>query len=233
MLVDPQHPYRDVILIPPAVYFLFTLINFQAGRDLIPFFPFAGLFAGYVFVGVDRVIRSARFFARIEPRLGISWVPQVAAAGIMLVALYRGGTYRIETWAIKDQDSRFTLISQALEKDDKIYVHGTTEILVLLNRPNLNPYILLDWGADSFAASMKPGGFQQILDEIDAEDPKIVALSRLRTLVHARDFMDWVQKRYVKLDVPGYERIFIRRDEQKQARRKYSEKNVADGNQQR
>src|SRR5688572_29657991 len=38
--------FRDALIFPPVVYFLFCLVNMQAGPDLIPFIPFIGLFAG-------------------------------------------------------------------------------------------------------------------------------------------------------------------------------------------
>lgn len=211
-LVDPTRPFRDAIIWPPAVYFLFCLVNFQAGPDLIPFFPFIGIFAAYLFVGLGRFAMTTRFFSQMRSRMVISWIPQLAAATLFVLALGRGGLYRLDTWTYRDQEQRFEAIKQVLGPDDKLFVHGTTEILVLLNRPNVNPYVLLDWGADEFAASKKAGGFQQILDEIDAQQPRIVALSRLKTLVYGPRLMEWVESRYEKLDVPGYDGIFVRRD---------------------
>ncbi|HEU4391719.1 MAG TPA: DolP-mannose mannosyltransferase [Blastocatellia bacterium] len=211
-LVDPTRPFRDAIIWPPAVYFLFCLVNFQAGPDLIPFFPFIGIFAAYLFVGLGRFAMTTRFFSRLSGRMVISWIPQLAAATLLLLALGRGALYRLDTWTYRDQERRFEVIKQVLGPDDKLFVHGTTEILVLLNRPNVNPYVLLDWGADEFAASKRPGGFQQILDEIDAQQPRIVALSRLKTLANGPRLMEWAQSHYEKLDVPDYDGIFVRRD---------------------
>jgi hypothetical protein len=215
-LVDPTRPFRDAILFPPAVYFIFSLVNFQAGPDLIPFFPFIGIFAAYLFVGLGRFAMTTRFFSQLRGRMVISWIPQLAAIILLLTALYRGGVYRVNTWSYREQDSRFEAIKAVLGPEDRLYVHGTTEILVLLNRPNLNPYVLLDRGADEFAASKKAGGFQQIIDEIEAEQPRIVALSRLRTLVYGPQLLEWAESHYDRLDVPGYDGIFVRRDKPRQ-----------------
>jgi hypothetical protein len=98
-----------------------------------------------------------------------------------------------------------------LAPDDKIYVHGTVEILVLLNRPNLNPYVLLDWDADNFAGTRIPGGWNAIMDDMEAQAPKLVAISRLRTVTHRTDLERWVQDHYDKLDMFKYERVFTRK----------------------
>src|SRR6201999_1703189 len=46
--------FRDAIIFPAAIYLIFAFINFQAPPDLIPFLPFVGLLAGWVFVEAGR-----------------------------------------------------------------------------------------------------------------------------------------------------------------------------------
>ena len=81
----------------------------------------------------------------------------------------------------------------------------------MLNRPNLNPYVFLDWGKDDFLAARAYGGsFDRILEEIESNAPKIVALGRLQRVSHREDFNRWVEQHYDALDVPGFT-VYVRR----------------------
>jgi hypothetical protein len=131
---------------------------------------------------------------------------------MLLIALFRGATYRLDGGTIGDQDKAFKVVAEALGPNEKIYVHGTTELLVLLNKPNLNPYVDLDWGKDDYLAGRKyNGSFKALVDEMEAQAPKVVALSRLRVVAHRVELEQWAAEHYDKLDVPGYEGIYIRK----------------------
>jgi hypothetical protein len=204
--------FRDAVAIPALVYLAFCMINFQANADLIPFFPFIGIFAGWFFVRTGRFVSSVEWIKLRGRQLVKDWhLPTLALITILIVLFIRTLTYRIDTWTLQDQDQEFKSLSNLLGPDDKIYVHGTVEILVLLNRPNLNPYVLLDWDADNFAGARRPGGWQGIMDEMESDAPKLVAISRLRTVTHRADIERWVQDHYDKLDLHRYERVFIRK----------------------
>ena len=49
------------------------------------------------------------------------------------------------------------------------------------------------------------------MSEMKAQSPKLVALSRLRTVTHRADFEQWVQEDYDRLELFKYERVFIRK----------------------
>lgn len=203
---------RDALLIPPIVYLAFCLINFQSGPDLIPFFPFVGIFAAWFFVRAGQYLSSAGWVRHRSRQLVKQWhLPALALLAMLMVLFVRAITYRVDSWTLQYQDEEFKTLSNLLGPEDKVYVHGTVEILVLLNRPNLNPYVLLDWGADDFAGSRKPGGWNGIMDEMEAEAPKLVAISRLRAVGHRADYERWVQDHYDKLEMFKYERVFIRK----------------------
>jgi hypothetical protein len=203
---------KDVLLIPPAVYFIFCLINFQGGPDLIPFFPFIGIFAAYFLLVIGQWLASkthrkppGRFFSGGR-------VPAIIAFIVLLVVLFRSGSYKPEKGTIEDQDRAFSRVAAMLGPTDTIYVHGTTELLVLLNKPNLNPYLDFDWGKDDYIARQRyNGSFEALLNDIDERAPKIVALSRLRAVAHRADLEQWVNRLYDKFDVPGYDGIYIRK----------------------
>jgi hypothetical protein len=112
---------------------------------------------------------------------------------------------------LQDQDREVQLLAGYLGPDDKIYVHGAAEILVLLNRQNLNKYTALDTGADNYIARQKPGGFRDVIDEIEKEAPKIVVITRLRNVRHREEIESWVDQHYDKMDFATLRGIYIRK----------------------
>jgi hypothetical protein len=196
--------FETALLIPPIVYLAFCLINFQSGPDLIPLFPFIGLFAGLCLARLGEL--------RLDARL-LKLLPSLALVVIIILLLFRVATYKRESgMTLQDQDKEFAEVSKVLGPNDSIYVHGTTEILVLLNRPNLNPYIFLDRGKDDWIAKRRPGGFQSVIDEMESRAPKIVALSRVAKVARRIDLENWVSAHYERLEMPGYAGIYIRKE---------------------
>src|SRR6266404_1774749 len=181
--------FRDAVLFPALVYLAFSLINFQGGPDSIPFFPFIGIFAGWAIVRFARLLASmqsrrslvpdVRPGDRLRARLDVL-LPAIAAAAIFVVVLFRAVTYRAGERTLQEQYAAIAPVAQLLGPEDQIYVHGSAEILVLLNRPNLNPYVFLDCGADDFAARRESTTFEAIIERMEAQAPKLVSISRLR-----------------------------------------------------
>jgi membrane protein CcdC involved in cytochrome C biogenesis len=207
--------FRDAILIPPIIYFGFCLINFQAGPDLIPFIPFLGIFAARFLLDAGRLVISHLRKARPSIVGRAVFIPQLAIGLLFSLVLVRAASYRMQGPALRDQDKAFKVISDLLGPDDKIYVHGTTEILVLLNKANMNPYLFLDWGADGFAALRKGVEFSALMDEMESQSPKIVALSRMKVVSHRDEFEKWVDDKYdeLELELPGYTGVYLRKQQ--------------------
>jgi len=206
--------FRDAILFPPVVYFIFCMVDFQGGPDLIPFLPFLGLFAGWFLVGMGDFIAANRFVKAWTPTIKWnSFAPAIAMSAILLVILSRTTGYKPPALDLQQQENAIGQILAYLGPDDRIYVHGMAEILVLLNLPNLNRYIALDSGADDYIASQKPGGFNDVIDELEADAPKLVAISRLRNVRHGKELERWVEAHYTELELPGCETIYIRKPE--------------------
>jgi hypothetical protein len=207
----------DALLIPPVIYLAFCVIDFQGGADLIPLFPFIGIFLSCLLL---KTVKGAMFitFVRRHPSWpGTERVAQLAcwaaAACMALVMLTRAVEYKLEPdQSLQYQDGEIRTIAELLGPDDKIYVHGTAEILVLLNRPNINPYIMWDNGKDDFVAARRyRGSFKSILAEMESQAPKLVALSRMRKVLHRDELSEWVEEHYQRLDLVRYDRVFIRR----------------------
>jgi len=202
--------FRDAILIPPVVYLVFCLINMQGGVDLIPFLPFIGIFGGWFFVEAAQLIDARRVARASVGRLTI-WLPRVALAFILLIVLTRAAAYRFEGWSLQYQNQLLKDALADVGPNDKIYVHSTAEILLLLNRPNLNPYISFDSGADDYIASKTPGGFGAVIEGMEAEAPKFIAISRLRNVTHRAELEEWVAEHYERMPINGYD-IYVRKE---------------------
>ena len=200
--------FADALLMPPLIYLAFCLINIQSGPDLIPFVPFVGIFIGSLMFKVERAL-SNRGKGLLSG--SVILVPCLSITIILLIILSHAAFYRIQGWNLKDQDKAMEAVSLMLDPNDKIYVHGTVELLILLGKANLNPYVFLDWGADDFAAARRGTDFTTLVQEMDAQAPKLVALSRLRKVNHGAELEQWVAEHYDKVDSVFYESLYIRK----------------------
>ena len=204
---------RDAIIFPALVYLVFAFINFQAGPDLIPFLPFIGLFAAWAFVKVGQLVASA-LPARLEGyrQYAELLVPSLALVLTLGLATWPALRYRTGSETLTKQQEEVNILASKLQPGDQIYAHGTVGMLVLMNRPNLNPYVFLDWDMDSFIAARKYGGsFQALIDEMEAQKPRLVGISRLRAVTHGEEFEQWVRTHYEELPLKIDKGVYVRK----------------------
>ena len=196
--------FCDALLIPPLVYLGFCLLNFQSGPDLIPIFPFIAIFASFFFLKANNQV--ARFTSK--PDLALLSV----LALLISVALFRAISYTPNAAdTLAAQDDRLKMVSSLLSPEDTVYAQGRVELLVLLNIPNLNPYIDLDWGMDSFVAAKQYGGsFDGFIAELESQAPKLVSISRIGHLSHKAEIERWLVTHYEKVPVEGFE-VYLRK----------------------
>jgi hypothetical protein len=209
--LNSEDCFKEAILFPPVVYLAFCLVNMQGGPDLIPFLPFIGIFGGWFFAEVARRIAGLGRSEASAGRLSLR-VQGLALATILLLVVGRAVTHRFEGWSLQEQDEILKKFTTQLEPGDKLYVHGSAEILLLLNRQNLNPYIAFDSGADDYVAAKKPGGFREVIEEMESQAPRFVVMARIRHVAHRQELEQWVAAHYEKLPVDGYE-IYIRKQD--------------------
>ncbi|MEK6325166.1 MAG: DolP-mannose mannosyltransferase [Acidobacteriota bacterium] len=203
--------YRDALVIVPIVYMGFCVINLQSGPDLIPLFPFIGIYAGWFIAELPRLLKCVRASRRPSVSRLVEALPSFALLLVFAVAVFRAATYKLEEWTLRYQDEQLGVISGLLGPDDKIYVHGAVEILVLLNRPNLNPYLMWDHGKGSYIAAKKFGGsVNAMVDAIVVEKPKLVAVSRLKQRPEGIALERWLAAHYEELPITGYH-VFVRK----------------------
>lgn len=209
-----RESFKDALLIPPVVYLIFHVISYPGEDDLIPLFPFIGLFAASLFLEVARLIGSVGFLREKFPSFRFAECLLVIPICIAIVPVVsRAATYELEEGrTLAGQRRAFEAISDVLGPNDRIYVHGTLEILVLLNKPNLNPYILLSRGTDDYVARKLPGGFKDLLQQMEAEAPKVISLSRLQNVVHKDELLEWAREHYDKLPLEfAHDTVYVRK----------------------
>src|SRR5262249_41445435 len=148
---------------------------------------FGGIFAAFFILEAARTVESWRSGPGYQAAVRL--IPFTVVVLMMAVAFQQGlVAWRSGSGFFKKQDSEIRSIGELLGPEDKIYVHGTVEILVLLNVPNLNPYVFVDWGMDDFIANKWYGGsFQNILNEMESQSPRVVSLSRLGRVNHGNE----------------------------------------------
>jgi hypothetical protein len=182
---------------------------------LIPFLPFVGLFAAWAFVEAGRLIaaylpaQQADYRPRIE-----QGIPALALVLALALVIWPALHYRFTGETLQNQIAEVNDLAARLQPDDQIYTHGTIGMLVLMNRPNMNPYVFLDWDMDTFIAARKyNGSFQALIDEMEAAKPKLVGISRLRAVTHGQEFEQWVNAHYVELPLRISKGVYIRKPE--------------------
>ena len=210
-ILEPNN-FLDALWIPPVVYLLFCFINLQAGPDLIPIFPFVGLFAGFI---VNKITKQLN---HKNPSQSIVFADGLAkfAIIIMITLTFWNGYYfwREKGSPLREQIESLKCLNRELGEHGTIYAHGATEILVLLNKPNANPYIFLDFGKDNFIASQITESFEGFINKLETEKPKIVIFARMRKVEHKDDLNKWAETYYNKLEIVGYDEAYIRKPNQ-------------------
>ncbi|HEY6333846.1 MAG TPA: DolP-mannose mannosyltransferase [Blastocatellia bacterium] len=200
----------DAGLIASVIYVLFCLIDFQGGPYLIPLLPLGGIYSAFL------LTVAAQYIGRHVPRLALK--PSMAEAAGQVAALVWFGVLLVVTLTaprpnvtLNWEDHAFDPVRRLLKPGDQIYAHGSVEVLVMLNRPNLNPYIFFDQKRDDYVGAMTKGGFAGFMADLAAAAPKFVSISRLQRVSHSKELMDWVTVNYDRLPIGGFD-IYERKD---------------------
>ena len=203
--------FKDAILMPPVIYLVFSIINFQAGPDLIPFYPFIAIFFAFFLHRLGQVAGRGRSINLAGRHVLADSVPlQLSCVVLLAMAVYQAFTYKIEGPTLSDQQATFAELSLQLSPGDQVYVHEAAEVLVLLNIPNANRYIAFDSGADDYISAGKPNGFSSVIDEIESGKPKVLVLSRLNGIHYAYELVRWAEQHYDRYPSQDY-LVYIRK----------------------
>jgi hypothetical protein len=189
---------RHAVIIAPIVYLIFCRINIQAGADIIPLLPFVAVFAALALVyALEWIIGLA---ARKQPEarrmIFANVITGILVAIIFFQTLSNARSFKREFPTLADQQQALTDITSRLSPEDKIFVHGDTEVLVLSGRTNASKYFLLDRGKDLYLDQVEPGGFNGWLARLKAEQPKIIVLDRMERMVYQNFLLEWAASEY-------------------------------------
>jgi hypothetical protein len=100
-----------------------------------------------------------------------------------------------------------------LQPEDKVFVYGSTQILVLSGLNNASKYFYLDRGKDQYLDQVEPGGFEGWLERLKSERPKVIALSRIAPADRIGELQVWAAQEY-DLSVNPVFTYYLRRDRQ-------------------
>lgn len=206
---------KHAIVVAPLVYFAFCMIDIQGRADILPLLPFVAIFAALVLVFVIK--REANLFTRVWPKANRGIVENSACVVLLVFIsfLMVRDVLLIEHGfpTLQDQEREVAEIVSHLQPGDKVFIHGSTEILVLSGLTNASKYFFLDRGKDEYLDRVEPGGFRGWLDRLKAEHPKIVALNRVDSVDRIKDLQDWVSQDYEMLANRLFT-YFVRKDDQ-------------------
>jgi hypothetical protein len=193
--------YKEALLWPPLIFFGFCVINYPGADGLIVLLPFAAIFAAFVFAAAYQALAD---WSSIKQRAALARLTAIVLVVPLVVAGFnavkRARRFRTEEGrTLSDQRRAFQQLGERLGPDDRIYVHGALEILVLLNRPNLNRYIFLDRGKNRFLSTCVDGGFDAVLADMKSAAPKVIALTRLQNVTCREAMLDWAASQYERL----------------------------------
>jgi hypothetical protein len=189
---------QQAMMIAPLVYLIFCRINIQAGADLIPLMPFVAIFAALLLVNLVEWVINFLGGKQTEARRAI--FIKVVSAILIAIPLWQTlnnvRSFKGDFPTLADQRQALTEITARLKPDDKLFVYGGTEVLVLSGRTNASKYFLLDRGKDHYLDEVEPGGFTGWLERLKGERPKIVVLDRMENTDYQNLLLKWTNSEY-------------------------------------
>ena len=205
---------RPAVIIAPVVYFGFCAIDIQGRADVIPLLPFVAIFSAFFFGFF--VTRETNLITRFRSNANGAVIMNIAFVvifGVVIVIGRSAFSHRLVFPTLQGQDDAVAEIVSHLRPEDKIFVQGSTEILVLSGLSNASKYFYLDRGKDQYLDHIEPGGFAGWLERLKSERPKVIALSRIAPADRIGELQVWVAQEY-EPRVNSVFTYYLRRDRQ-------------------
>ena len=193
---------RHQVVVAALVYFAFCRVDMQGEQDLIPLLPFVAIFASVTIIWSLELAMMA--LARAYPKPNYKAIGRFSFAALLLVVFLLNVTdafsFKLRgRKTLEAQDADAAEIKSQLGPGDQLFVHGRTEMLVLSGLTNSRKYTNLDHGKDNFLDQVEPGGFDGWFDQLKADRPKIVMISRIDNVDRKKDLLRWVKKNYERI----------------------------------
>jgi hypothetical protein len=204
---------RHAVILSGIIYFGFCMVNLQSGPDLIPLLPFVAVASA---IALTRGIKVLGQFFKRSARINERRFEMITFTLIIGVVFYLSAfsliEIRLHSNLLADQRAAIARLVAQMKPGDKIFVHGSTEVLVLGGLVNASPHFFLDRGKDRYLDRTEPGGFEGWLERLKAERPRFMILSRLGTVGCAADLEAWAADDYVKRQISLLD-YYVRKDE--------------------
>jgi hypothetical protein len=192
---------RHQVVVASLVYLLFCRIDMQGEQDLIPLLPFVAIFASVLLIwSLDRMIK---LLARAHSKLEHASIGRSGFAALLMLVFFLNVadafSFKVPRKTLKAQDADAAEIMSHLGPGDEIFVHGRTEMLVLSGLTNSRKYTNLDHGKDDYLDEVEPGGFDAWFEQLKADRPKVVMISRIDNVDRKKDLLRWVKQDYERI----------------------------------
>ncbi|MCS6886197.1 MAG: DolP-mannose mannosyltransferase [Acidobacteriota bacterium] len=192
VVVKLRNKEADIKLLAPTlafvVYGLFTYFNLQSGPDAIFFLPFIALYCAYLAMRLGSCIERFKL-----PAVSI-YLNCVLVLGVVTFFVLDAFGYN-PAFTLDEQQQDYSLVFDEISPMDKVYAHGSLDLLVLGGLVNASKYIYFDRGKDVYAAKLE-GGFDKIIGQLEAARPRFVALSKLERVQHKDQLLAWLKSHY-------------------------------------
>lgn len=214
-------PRTSGTLLAAHGFLIAPLLDFQNYPDWIPLLPFISIFAGWLLVGAGQWIARHLSLSPRGQSLAFAAVLSVVSLWSVLHPWTEPSRQLIDppiTW--QEQSEIAQDLNRRLPPDQPVFIIGTAELLFFMARQNLTPYIYFLGETDAAIDALDPGGFEGMLQDVRAERPALIVLTRLKpdhfaNLAHLAALRQLSRRTYVRLDACNWLseiQIFLRAD---------------------
>lgn len=180
------------LMLATVCYLTLTFVSLQAWPDTILLAP--GI-AAFLAIGLS---------ALAAPYTGGGMGGMLAALlAIAVMAGQSGGRFDPPV-TLEQQRQSVRELAAGLSPQDPVYVVSCPEFLVLTHRHSVLRWPYMWFGVDRFAADATAGGFDGILAQLEAANPRLMLVCRRWNGDLRRRFEQWARQRYTSEQVALY-----------------------------
>lgn len=166
------------------IYAGMTFVSFQSWPDIILLGPLVAALLG---VGLQSLLAT-----RMPATLAATFACLVF--GLAAVAETRPKYHPGMTF--ETQRTKFRALAEGLETNDRVVAVSVPEFFLHTGRRNGWKWPYLWFGVDDFAAGRHENGFEGVLDDLEADPPRLILVARLWSGPQRSRFEQWASTRY-------------------------------------
>lgn len=182
------------VLLYTALFVGFSLVDFQVCDDLMPLAPVLALGIGFI---------AAALVKWVEARLpGRRLRAGAAVVGVILFFLATSAWVwfapRLPNITLQEQTALAAEITRAVGPDDEIQQLGDAVLLVFLKKQNPTKLIFFGPKTGTGILEQIPSGIEGVIAGMEADPPKLIALSHVRPSDWSQTLRAWIGAHYQK-----------------------------------